>query len=296
MTICRQWAWKPKDRMKSLQQCLHTLIKCAGGDGNLLFNVGPMPTGEIEPRQVARLKEMGAWLEKHGETIYATRGGPFRPGPWGASTCKGKTIYLHVFQWPGDAITLPPIPKKILESSVLTGGAAEVKQTDQGIRIAVPKAHRQEIDTIVVLKLDGPAADIKLGALRSGSLAMGKKAKASNVYRRLRQYGPEKAFDDDPETRWATDVGTSEAWVEVDLGKPTAIARAFINEAYASRVRQFELQAKEGEQWRAFARGTTIGENRTLKFAPVTARLVRLAIKEATEGPTIWELHLFAPR
>jgi alpha-L-fucosidase len=28
------------------------------------------------PRQVERLKEMGAWLEKNGETIYGTRGGP----------------------------------------------------------------------------------------------------------------------------------------------------------------------------------------------------------------------------
>ena len=57
MTICRQWAWKPDDRMKSLQECLQTLIRTAGGDGNLLFNVGPMPTGEIEPRQVERLKK-----------------------------------------------------------------------------------------------------------------------------------------------------------------------------------------------------------------------------------------------
>ena len=46
MTICNQWAWKPNDKMKSLKQCLQTLIRCAGGDGNLLFNVGPMPDGE----------------------------------------------------------------------------------------------------------------------------------------------------------------------------------------------------------------------------------------------------------
>jgi hypothetical protein len=43
MTICQQWAWKPDDRMKSLEECLHTLLRTAGGDGNLLFNVGPMP-------------------------------------------------------------------------------------------------------------------------------------------------------------------------------------------------------------------------------------------------------------
>jgi hypothetical protein len=49
MTICRQWAWKPDDTMKSLEQCLRTLMYTAGGDGNLLFNVGPMPDGRFAP-------------------------------------------------------------------------------------------------------------------------------------------------------------------------------------------------------------------------------------------------------
>jgi alpha-L-fucosidase len=47
MTIARQWAWKPNDEVKSLEQCLHSLIRSAGGDGNLLFNVGPMSDGRI---------------------------------------------------------------------------------------------------------------------------------------------------------------------------------------------------------------------------------------------------------
>ncbi len=59
------------------------MITCAGGDGNLLLNVGPMPTGEIEARQAERLKEMGAWLAKNGASIHGTRGGPFPP-PIGA--------------------------------------------------------------------------------------------------------------------------------------------------------------------------------------------------------------------
>ncbi|MFO7976346.1 MAG: alpha-L-fucosidase, partial [Candidatus Hydrogenedentota bacterium] len=45
ITICRQWAWKPDDAMKSFEECIRTLVRCAGGDGNLLFNVGPMPSG-----------------------------------------------------------------------------------------------------------------------------------------------------------------------------------------------------------------------------------------------------------
>ncbi|KPL05700.1 hypothetical protein AMJ85_11135 [candidate division BRC1 bacterium SM23_51] len=159
ITICRQWAWKPDDQMKSFKECIHTLVRVVGGDGNLLFNVGPMPTGEIEPRQVARLKEMGAWLKKYGESIYGTRGGPFRTGPWGASTYRGNTIYVHILNWDEETIMLPPIEKKIVSSSVLTGGTADVKQSDQAIEISVAAADRDPVDTIVVLQLDGSVAE-----------------------------------------------------------------------------------------------------------------------------------------
>jgi alpha-L-fucosidase len=43
---------------------------------------------------------------------------------------------------------------------VLTGGRATVSQADQGIEISVPTSDRQVIDTILVLELDAPAAEI----------------------------------------------------------------------------------------------------------------------------------------
>ena len=143
--------------MKSLKECLQTLIKCAGGNGNLLFNVGPMPSGEIEPRQVQRLKEMGAWLAKYGESIYGTRGGPWKPGKGYVSTHRGDVIYLHVLAWDGDSLKLPPLFGRIVKAEVLTGGAVEMKQDAGGLVLSVPAADRREIDTIVELKLDRAA-------------------------------------------------------------------------------------------------------------------------------------------
>jgi len=166
ITICEQWSWKPNDKLKSLKECLQTLVLCAGGDGNLLLNVGPMPDGRIEARQVERLKEIGQWMEANGRTIYGTRGGPFKPGTWGASTYKGNSIFVHVFEWPEGELVLPPIAKRIVSSDVLTGGRSELKQDTQGTRIAIPKEFRQEIDTLIELKLDGPAAGISPVAMR----------------------------------------------------------------------------------------------------------------------------------
>jgi len=163
MTIGRQWAWKPNDQIKSLKTCLQTLVQVAGGDGNFLFNVGPMPDGRIEPQQAERLREMGRWLARYGESIYETRGGPFPRGPWGAATCRENTVYVHLLDASLDVVKLPAIDRKITASRVFTGGSATVRQTDEGIQISVPQQHRQEIDTIVVLTLDGPAFTAQVG-------------------------------------------------------------------------------------------------------------------------------------
>jgi alpha-L-fucosidase len=284
MTICNQWAWKPGDPMKSLPQCVQTLVRCAGGDGNLLFNVGPMPSGEIEPRQVERLRQMGAWLAKYGESIYGTRGGPFKPNRQIASTRRGNTVYVHVLSWQGDSIVLPPLPKKIIGCSLLTGGIVGVVQNDREITIGAAKPDRQEIDTIVKLELDGPALDIP-----PASLPTNIKATASNVFQRMEDYGPEMAFDGDPHTRWATDGGTKQAWIAIDLGKPLTLEGVKIEEEYAPRVEKFGLQYKDGSEWKTFFTGTKLGHF-SQKFPPVTARHLRLNILQANEGPTISEI------
>jgi len=295
MTICRQWAWKPNDNMKSLTQCVHTLIRVVGGDGNLLFNVGPMPDGRIEPRQVERLKEMGQWLNKYGHTIYGTRGGPFKTGPWGASTFKDDRIFVHVLNWPDDALILPAIPATITGAKLLTAGSLKVNQTDESIEIAVPEADRHEIDTIIELTLDGPASKIAARTLPSNSLTAGKRATASNTFQNNTAYGPDKAVDDDDATRWATDYGVKQATLEIDLAKPVTFDSVKIAEEYG-RIKKFELQYKDGDTWKTFDRGAKIGSAYTKKFAPVTARRVRLNIVDSADGPTICKFQLFAPK
>jgi alpha-L-fucosidase len=301
MTTSRrgQWAWGgAQDGAKSLETCLGFLIRCAGGDGNMLLNVGPTPAGEIAPEQANLLKEMGAWLAKYGESIYGTRGGPFKPGDYGVSTRKGNIIYLHILEWPEGALMLPAIPAKIVSSRVLGGGKAEVRQTAAGLEVSVAQSDRQSPDTIVALELDSPALDLAASEVPGAvSLTTKAKATASNVYHKQRQFGPDKAVDGDSDTRWATDSGTKSAWLEVDLGKPATFNRAVIKQAFPElkRVRKFAIEYWQDEQWKVCYRGENLGAKFSATFEPVTARRVRLNITEATDGPTIWEFQLFAP-
>jgi alpha-L-fucosidase len=160
MTICRQWAWKPNDTMKSLKQCLHTLIRTNGGDGNLLFNVGPEPTGEIEPRQVERLREMGAWLAKNGESLYGTRGGPWKPSDNLVSTRRGDKIYIHLLRTTTNRITLPALPVEIRSARLLGGASLPTKTADGTVALTIPENSWDSIDTIVELTISGDSMDI----------------------------------------------------------------------------------------------------------------------------------------
>ena len=297
MTISRknQWAWGGKeDGVKPFQACLEMLIKCAGGDGNLLLNVGPTPTGEIAPEQVSVLKQLGSWLATHGESIYGTRGGPFKPGSYGVSTRKGKTIYVHVTDWSQDPVLLPVISAKVTRSRVLSGGRVTVHQDEQGLKLSVPEKLRQPLDTVVALELDRPALELAaMDVPAPVALSLNAKATASNVYQNQGEYGPDKAVDGKSDTRWATDAGMKSAFLELDLGKPLTFSHAKISEAFPNRVQKFELQQFDGKTWKPFVAGTTIGESWSRQFPPLTAQRLRLAVLESTDGPTIWEFGLF---
>ena len=160
MTICEQWSWKPNDKMKSLQTCIQTLAKAAGGNGNLLFNVGPRADGAIEPAQVARLKEMGSWLKQYGTAIYNTHGGPYTPNDTFATTRSGKKIYLHIFK-PVGQLTLPEMPGVTVNKAyIMKGASVAVMQTNGQITLTLPAVLPDPNDTVIVLETDKPTIDI----------------------------------------------------------------------------------------------------------------------------------------
>jgi len=302
MTVSKrnQWSWGGSgDGVKSFGQCLNMLIRCAGGDGNMLLNVGPTPDGSIAPEQVSLIREMGAWLAKNGKTIYGTRGGPWKQGNFGVSTNRGKTVYLHILKRSGDILELPAIPAKIVSANAFGGGKIEVVQKDNRLMITLPPANENVKDQIIVMELDRLVSEIAPIDAKFPTYAVsnGKKATASNIYQGLATYNAGKVCDDDEETRWATDNGVHSAWLEVDLGKPAEIGRTLIKQAFPElkRIRKYSIEYWSGSQWKPCFEGENLPETLDTTFKPFTAQRVRLNITEATDGPTIWEFQLFSP-
>jgi len=136
--------------MMTFEQCIKTLVSCAGGDGNLLLNTGPMPDGNIEQRQQERLLEIGQWLDKYSESIYGTRGGPIMPEKDYACTSRGNTLYLHIFD-SSKSYTLTGVKGKLDSYSVLNG-TAEVSLQNGELHIS--KISGGECDTIIKIIMD----------------------------------------------------------------------------------------------------------------------------------------------
>lgn len=161
ITICNQWSWKPNDSLKSFKECIHLLVRASGGGGNLLLNVSPMPDGRMELRQINRLKEIGAWLNENGESIYGTTGGPYKPTDEMVSTRSGQKIFLHLLNPESELIRLPTtgIPK-IKSIKTIGGKEIDFSKEKDSIIINLQKLPAQ-IDNILVMEIDGNAMNIE---------------------------------------------------------------------------------------------------------------------------------------
>jgi alpha-L-fucosidase len=156
ITINGTWAYNRNDRgFKSTAELIRTLIDVASKGGNLLLNVGPDPDGVIQPEFEERLRGIGRWLDANGEAIYDTSYGGIQGLPFGRVTARGKTLYLHMFEWPANGrIQLPRVPGQVSGVSLLAG-RKPLKYVQKGdtLSIEVPAAAPDPVATVVVLTL-----------------------------------------------------------------------------------------------------------------------------------------------
>jgi alpha-L-fucosidase len=157
-TMNGSWGFNIGDsKYKSVAELEEMLVRAAGNNSNLLLNVGPMPNGEIQPEFQVRLKAVGEWLSRYGDTIYGTRGGPVPPGDWGVTTQKstqeGDRVFVHVLHWNAPLLALPALPAKIRAAQTMDGTPVEFTESRDGVVLKIAPAKSGEVDRVVVLTL-----------------------------------------------------------------------------------------------------------------------------------------------
>ncbi|HEX8836446.1 MAG TPA: alpha-L-fucosidase [Candidatus Acidoferrum sp.] len=155
-TMNNSWGFNiTDDHYKSTADLIRYLVRAAGVNANFLLNVGPMPNGEIQAEFVERLKEMGRWTKQYGESIYGTRGGPVAAGPWGVTTERGSTVYVHVLDWNQPVLALAGIPHAVRSAKLLRDGSSvEFGEVKGGWVLKLGEAQPEEVDRVIELQLD----------------------------------------------------------------------------------------------------------------------------------------------
>lgn len=121
-TMNHSWGYRVTDQeYKSTRELIQLLVRTAGKGANLLLNVGPQPDGTLPEAALTRLAEMGKWLDRYGESIYATVAGDYREGDNLITTRNGNVLYVHILNTDIEQVKMP-VAQKVKSVEVLGEG------------------------------------------------------------------------------------------------------------------------------------------------------------------------------
>ena len=111
---------------KSPELLIHMLIDSVSKGGNLLLNVGPTARGEFEHLYAqATLRSLGKWMHHHSRSIYGATASKYLAPADCRFTQSGSRLYLHIFTWPFQSISLPQLAGKVAYAQLLNDGSAD---------------------------------------------------------------------------------------------------------------------------------------------------------------------------
>jgi alpha-L-fucosidase len=158
-TTNESYGWHKFDNThKTPEFFIRLLAKTAARGGNLLLNIGPMGTGEIDPKDQAILRGIGRWMSANADSIRGTERTPLAVQAWGESTHRVNTFYLHVFDWPRDGkLVLGGVDGDVAQARLLAGGASFPAQrlNLSDVVITVPDHAPDAADSVIALDMIG---------------------------------------------------------------------------------------------------------------------------------------------
>ena len=76
-------------------------------------------------------------------------------GPWGVTTQRGSTVYVHVLDWNQPVLALAGMPRAVRSAKLLRDGSSvEFSAVKGGLVLRIPEAQAEEIDRVVMLELE----------------------------------------------------------------------------------------------------------------------------------------------
>jgi alpha-L-fucosidase len=154
MTLNDSWGYQSADdAWKSPKTVIRNLVYCVGQGGNYLLNIGPRPDGLVPEESVRVLQEVGRWMQRNGESIYGSS--PCRVGTsnYADFTRKANTLYMHVYFWPGETVTLSGLMTRVKSARLFASNRAiDFQQDRYRVRFMglPPEAPDQPVTTLAI--------------------------------------------------------------------------------------------------------------------------------------------------
>ena len=93
-------------------------------------------------------------MERYGGSIYGTRGGPILLRPWGVTTQRGDSVFVHLLDWEDPELSLPSLPRAVRAATLFaTGVPVPFRQSAGGVTLSLPPRGAGEVDQVVVLRM-----------------------------------------------------------------------------------------------------------------------------------------------
>ena len=160
MSLAPGWGYNKQmenpDKIMPLAAIKRHCADCMVRNMCFLVNIGPDCHGNVPPYIERRLLEFGGWVEKAGEAIFGTRGGPWEPvdGQYGF-TYKDNVVYIYLLGgYAGADFSLPSVDKgmkAVRAYNVETGEKIKVTQKGKEITLHGILPEQGEVTVMAVV-------------------------------------------------------------------------------------------------------------------------------------------------
>lgn len=140
-----------------VRAAIDDLINVTTGGGQFAYNLGPMPSGAIDPFDAAVMDGIGQWMQRHPRAITGARPTWLPIPTWGRISTSGTQLFLFPTSWePGMELNIPGLANGVLSARIDGSDVTlPVRRDGNDIVVSLQGENPDPIRPVVCVELDG---------------------------------------------------------------------------------------------------------------------------------------------
>ena len=149
-------SWQARDDLTGkVRELTRGLVQARAAGGNYLLNIGPMGDGGVVPFEAEVLHGIGAWLQRHPQTLQAKPSG-LPPQAWGTTMRDDDALSLFVHDWKAGALRVAGLASDPTDVRIDGGAAVNWQRDGDDVLIDLPAKSPDAVLPVLRMALSGP--------------------------------------------------------------------------------------------------------------------------------------------